>query len=93
MARESEAAELLAIRALGYLADEPDRLSRFVALSGMAPHELRAHAADPAFLGGVLDFLLEDEAALLDFAAAAGIKPEAVARARHALPGAPPPDW
>jgi len=93
MARDGEAAELLAIQALGYLAEEPDRIARFVALSGMAPDDLRSHAADPAFLGGVLDFLLGDEATLVAFAAAAGVKPEAVMRARHALPGAPPPEW
>ncbi|MGE4219556.1 MAG: DUF3572 domain-containing protein [Alphaproteobacteria bacterium] len=93
MARDGEAAELMAIRALGYLADDPDRLARFVALSGMVPQDLRAQAADPAFLGGVLDFVLGDEATLVAFADAAQVKPEAVMRARYALPGAPPPEW
>ena len=46
---------------------------------------MRTAAADPAFLGSVLDYLVADEALLVEFAADAGVKPEAVARAHAAL--------
>lgn len=88
-----EAAEALALRALGWLAAEPDRIGAFLAASGAGPTELRARAAEPEFLGFVLDFLLADEAALLAFAADSGLPPEAAGRARAALPGGDAPDW
>ena len=81
--------EQLAVAALGYLAGEPDRLERFLSLSGLGPHNLRAAAADPAFLAGVLDYLVADEPLLVGFAESQGRTPEAIVAARQAL-GAPP---
>jgi hypothetical protein len=54
---------------------------------------VRARAADPEFLGFVLDFLLSDEAALVAFAEEAGIAPDRPLRARAALPGGELPNW
>jgi hypothetical protein len=85
---EHEAAETLALRALAFLAEDPERLGRFLALSGMGPAELRARASDPVLLGGVLDHLLSDERLLIAFADAHGLKREETARARGHLPGA-----
>jgi hypothetical protein len=79
--------EDMAVAALGFLAAEPDRLERFLSLSGLGPHNLRAAAADPAFLASVLDYLLSDEGVLLAFAAERGLPPERVAAARAALDG------
>jgi hypothetical protein len=79
--------EELAVAALGFLAAEPDRLDRFLALSGLGPHNLRAAAADPGFLAAVLDYLLGDEPVLLAFAAERGLPPERVAAARAAMDG------
>lgn len=86
-------AEALAIRALGWMAVDPELTGRFLAATGAGPAELRARARDPEFLGFVLDFLLGDEAALVAFAAAEGIAPEAPLRARAALPGGDLPHW
>jgi hypothetical protein len=77
--------EEMAVAALGFLAAEPDRLDRFLALSGLGPHNLRAAAADPGFLAAVLDYLLGDEPVLLGFAAEHGLAPERVAAARAAM--------
>lgn len=90
--REAEA-EGLAVRALAWMAADVELIGRFLAAAGAGPAELRARAADPAFLGFVLDFLLADEQALLAFAAAEGIRPELPMRARAALPGGDAPDW
>lgn len=91
-AAERDAAEALALRALAFLAEDPERLGRFLALTGTGPGELRSRATDPALLGGVLDHLLADERLLVAFADANGIKPDAAARARRHLPGAAPWD-
>ena len=87
-AAEREAAEALALRALAFLAEDPERLGRFLALTGLGPAELRMRAGDADLLGGVLDHLLEDERLLLAFAAASAFRPEEVVRARRLLPGA-----
>jgi hypothetical protein len=85
----AENAETIALQALAWLASEEDHLARFMGLAGLSVDELRARASEPAFLGGVLDFVLENEALLVAFAQAAELKPEAVARVRRQLPGAP----
>jgi len=88
-AQESrQQAELLAIQALAFLAADRGRLDRFLTASGIAPEQLRAAAAQPEFLAGILDHPGAEEALLLAFAAHAGIDPADVARARHALTGA-----
>ena len=84
-----QSAETVAIQALGWLAGDEERLGRFMGLAGLSVAELRARAGDPEFLGGVLDFVLENEALLVEFAGTAGLKPEAVLRLRRQLPGAP----
>jgi hypothetical protein len=87
--KPEDTAETAALQALGFVAADDDRLARFMGLAGVSVDELKARAADPAFLGGVLDFVLEDEALLLEFCEASGLKPAAVARLRADLPGAP----
>jgi hypothetical protein len=82
--------ERLAVSALGFLAADSEKLSRFLALSGLGPHNLRAAAADPRFLSGVLDYLLADERLLQAFAADQSCVPETVAAARRAMEDAPP---
>jgi len=79
--------EDFAVSALGYLASEPDRLERFLSLSGLGPHNLRQAAADPAFLAAVLDYLLADESLLVGFAAEQNVAPERIAAARRAMDG------
>ena len=84
---DSAAAESLAIQALSYLAEEPERLSRFMALSGLESVDIRAAAAEPGFLAGVLDHIVSDERLLTDFASVAGLTPPEVERAHAALTG------
>jgi hypothetical protein len=87
-----EAALMLAIRGLTFIAEDPDLLGRFLALTGVGPADIRARAADPGFLGGVLDFILGHEETVVAFAEWAEVKPDTVAVARRLLPGAPVED-
>src|SRR5271156_2350953 len=80
-----DSARSLAVSALTFIAADPDRLNRFLGITGLGPDNLRTAAADPAFLGSVLDYLVADEKLLVEFAADAGLKPEGVARAHAAL--------
>ena len=77
--------ELTALRALGFLAETPDALARFLNLSGATPADLRDLAGDPQFLGGVLDFLLSDDDLVRHFCAKEGVDAQAVHLARHRL--------
>ncbi len=82
-----ETAETLAVQALGFIAEEPQSLSRFLDTSGIAADRVRAAAAEPGFLAGVLAYMLADENLLRAFADRAGIDPAEVARASTALDG------
>jgi hypothetical protein len=84
---DREAAESLAIQALTYLAGEPERLGRFLALSGLGPEQVRLAAIEPGFLAGVLEYLSADESLLLGFADHARVEPAEIARAQAALSG------
>lgn len=81
-------AETLALKALTFLVQSPQEVERFLALSGIAPADLRARAADPEILAAVLDFLLADDARVTGFCEAEGVEPRLLHLARLALPGA-----
>jgi uncharacterized protein DUF3572 len=81
------AAEGLAIAALGFIAGEPERLGRFLAMTGIGPDSIRAAAREPQFLLGVLDHLAADEPLLLAFAAENAVDPGAVIKARDTIAG------
>jgi hypothetical protein len=82
-----ETAEMLAIQALAFIAEEPEQLNRFLGMSGIDADDIRAAAREPAFLAGVLEHMLADESLLIAFAESAGIEPREIARARSALGG------
>jgi hypothetical protein len=83
-------AEVIALNCLGFLAEDGERLGRFLALSGISPQDLRAQAAAPSFLAGVLDYVLADEKLLIAFSEAQDLRPETVMAVRRRLPGAAP---
>jgi hypothetical protein len=78
-------AEALAIQAMAFLTENPDSLSLFVGLTGVSGAEVRSRLTEPAFLVGVLEFLMGDEQLVLGFAEALKIDPTLVGRAHHLL--------
>jgi len=82
-----ERAEAIAIQALGFLGQDPDRLGNFLAESGLGPESLREAAKQRDFLAGVLDHLMRDEALLLAFALSVDVEPPAIVRAHADLGG------
>ena len=93
MVMEPKAAELLAAQALGFLAERPDMMGRFLTITGVDLEVLRASAGAPELLAAVLDFVRSDEELASEFCAAARISPEKLASARAALPGGDVPHW
>jgi hypothetical protein len=84
---DRETAETIAAQGLAFLAEDADRLARFFAASGLASADVRARADTPELLAAVLEYLGEDESALLVFAAGARIAPESVGEAAILLRG------
>jgi len=82
---DADSAETIALTALAFLADDPSRLGRFLALTGLGPDELKEEARSPRILAAVLTYLLQDESLLLVFAASHGIAPELIAPAQALL--------
>ena len=80
-----ETAETLAIQALTFIAQDAERLGRFLAVTGIGPAEIRDAAREPNFLAGVLDHLAGDESLLLAFAEHAGVDPAEIPRACRIL--------
>ena len=88
-----EHATVIGLQALSFIAADQDLFGALLDNAGTDAAEIRARASDPVFLGFVLDFLLQDDAAVIAFAGGQGIAPESVALARRALPGGDVPEW
>jgi hypothetical protein len=80
-------AEDIAAEALAWLANDPEMLGRFFALTGVDASGIRKAVNDPGFLIGVLDFIMAHEPTLMAFSEASGIKPDNIATAYRTLNG------
>jgi hypothetical protein len=87
-----ETAQTTALQALAWIASDEDLLLALLERTGASGDDLRASAADPEFLGAVMDFLLENEQILTDFCEQNDFPPETPKQVRQALPGAAP-EW
>ncbi len=86
-------AETVALQALGWLAGNEELCPVFLGATGASPEDMRARAADPAFLGSVLEFVTMDDVWIIAFCDAAGLDYDVPLRARYALPGAAEVHW
>ena len=88
-----DAAEAEALRVLAWIAGNDEILPVFLGSTGVGVDDLRARAAEPEFLASVMDFLLMDDAWVLEAAEASTLPPERMAEIRAALPGGDLPNW
>lgn len=87
------AAETTGLQALAWLAANDDLLPVFMGATGVSADDLKANAADPDFLGSVLDFLLMDDAWIVACCEALNLPYDSLMRARAALPGGQQTHW
>jgi hypothetical protein len=80
-------ADEIAVAILTWLGEEPDMLTRFVALSGVDASALRAFSRSPGFASALMDFVMGHEPTLMAFCARSGIAPEAISAAWQKLNG------
>ena len=73
---------------MAFIAQDDIRLEHFMSLTGIGPGDMKNGLGDPDFQAMVLDYALENESLILEFAAHQGLQPDAVLRARRKLPGA-----
>jgi hypothetical protein len=90
---EQSSAETLALRAVVWLLEDSQRTQGFLAATGADPSDLATRAADPGFLGAVLDHLLADDGLVTGFCDSAGLPYTAPMRARMHLPGFSQMHW
>ncbi|MET0377196.1 MAG: DUF3572 family protein [Rhizorhabdus sp.] len=76
---------ITALTALAWTLEDPARARRLLDLTGLTPETLRDGAGDRHILGAVLDFLAGHEPDLIACAAALGIGPADLIRARDEL--------
>lgn len=88
MKHQVEEARDLARGFLVFLTEDPERLGRFLSLTGVGPGDIRAQLEDDSFLAGLLDHLLSDEPLLVSFCEAKEINAELPSVLRRCLPGA-----
>jgi hypothetical protein len=85
--KDTNDAEAVALRALGWTLGDDDRAARFLALTGLTPADLRTRIGDRATLAAALRFLEAHEPDLVACAEALGVAPAALPAARRRLEG------
>ena len=85
-AKDRERAETMALNMIAFLLSDEERANGFFGTTGLAADDLRAGVGQPAFLGGVMDYLLEREELLIAFCEDNEIDPMQPIRVRQALP-------
>ncbi len=93
MRKQKSDPKILGLRALAFLASDPEAMGAFLGQCGADIDTVRDRANDPEFLGFVLDHLMTEDESVIAFAAAEGIDPLEVIHARTLLPGGDTPDW
>lgn len=93
MSTQREAAETLALQCLAWLAGHDHLLDVFMGATGASQQDLRVGAQDVEFLGSLLDFLMQDDAWVMEFCEAHDLSGDAVMQARSALPGGQHMHW
>ena len=93
MGNAQEAAEVVALQVLCWLAGNEELLPVFQGSTGASEADIRAGAGDPAFLGSVLDFVTMDEAWVMQCCDYLGLPYETPMRARQMLPGGEQVNW
>ncbi len=92
--REPADPQAIALAVLGWVLTDEDRADRFLALTGIAPEELRARLGEPQVLAEVIDFVLHHEPDLIACADALALNPADLATAHRTLARIrPEEDW
>jgi hypothetical protein len=90
---KQENAEIIGLEALGWLVSNEELAPLFMSATGASLDDLRTGATDSAFLGAVLDFLMQDDRWVIQCCDAIGIAYTQPQIARQLLPGGQQVNW
>lgn len=90
---QQEIAETIALKALSWLATNEELLPVFMGATGTVSEDFRNRAGEPEFLLSILDFLMMDDAWVVEFCDHAALAYDQLLVARHALPGGAVISW
>ncbi len=88
-----EAADTLALEALGWMISQADIIERFLGESGLSPGDLATSATEREFLAAVVDFIMTQDDWVVAASDALGLSAARFVELRAALPGGAVPDW
>lgn len=91
--KQRDSAQLLALRALAWLASDDELFPAFLNATGASVNDIGARAQDEDFLGAILDFLLMDDRWVVAFCDLHQFPYTAVQAARAVLPGGAVEHW
>ena len=93
MSNSTSSAETVALNVVTWLLTQDDLLPVFLGATGASEQDVKDGLSDPAFLGAVLDFLLMDDAWVMQFCDATQTPYLAPMEARQQLPGGAQTHW
>lgn len=93
MKQPQDSAQLLALRALAWIAADEMLIGEFLNATGASPADVRTRAGDADFHLAILDFLLVDDQRVIAFCEAHSYPYTEPQAARAALPGGETPHW
>lgn len=88
-----EQAETIALKALAWLVGNDELLPVFLGATGASLDDLKVRAGEPDFLVSLLDFMMMDDAWVMEFCGAEGLPFDTPMLARQALPGGAEINW
>ncbi|MGI9367537.1 MAG: DUF3572 domain-containing protein [Ruegeria sp.] len=89
----TEAAETLALTALGWIVGNEELLPVFLGSTGASEADLRERATEPDFLASILEFLTLDDSWVMSFCDANSVPYELPGQARARLSGEAGMHW
>lgn len=87
MSLDPKAARAIADQALGHVLADPELVASLLGATGATPQGLRAMLGSDSLAVACLDIVMEEDARVLAFAAATGLRPQDVAHAHALLAG------
>jgi hypothetical protein len=90
---QQDVAETIAWQALGWLAANEELLPIFMGATGTSTDDLRGRAGEPEYLCSVLDFLMMDDAWVIEFCDTQSLPYDQLMIARQSLPGGAQINW
>ena len=93
MGHQQDSAEVVALQAVAWLAGNDVLLPLFLSATGAELEDLRSRIAEEGFLVAVMDFIMMEDAWLIEFCDHSNLSYDTPERVRQMLPGGARVHW